>query len=127
MRFEEINKNGGIHGRKIRFVVEDTQYQILRAIQAANKLINRDEIFAMLLALGTPPNNAVLTQQLAAGVPNLFPLTGARGMVEPFHELKFSSGVFTMTRSVLLEIFRGKRKKKTMCYLSRHRLWTGNT
>ena len=49
MRFEEINKNGGIHGRKIKFVVEDTQYQIPRAIQAANKLINRDEIFAMLL------------------------------------------------------------------------------
>ena len=90
MRFEEMNAKGGVHGRKIRFIVEDTQYQIPRAIQAANKLINRDNIFAMLLALGTPPNNAVLTQQLAAGVPNLFPLTGARSMVEPFNRLKFS-------------------------------------
>ena len=90
MRFEELNAEGGVHGRKIRFIVEDTQYQIPRAIQAANKLIHRDNIFAMLLALGTPPNNAVLTQQLAADVPNLFPLTGARSMVEPFHQLKFS-------------------------------------
>jgi len=90
MRFEEANEAGGVHGRQIRFVVEDTQYQIPRAIQAANKLINRDKVFAMVLALGTPTNNAVLTQQLKAGIPNMFPLTGARSMVEPYHELKFA-------------------------------------
>ena len=113
MRFEEINENGGVHGRTIKFVVEDTQYQIPRAIQAANKLINRDEIFAMLLALGTPPNNAVLTQQLAAGVPNLFPLTGARGMVEPFHELKFSQrGIYYDEIRAGLKFFAEKGKKR---------------
>ena len=90
MRFEEANEAGGIHGRQIRFVVEDTGYQIPRAIQAANKLINRDRIFAMVLGLGTPTNNAVLTQQLKSGVPNMFPLTGARSMVEPYHDLKFA-------------------------------------
>ncbi|MCS5585513.1 MAG: ABC transporter substrate-binding protein [Pseudomonadales bacterium] len=90
MRFEQANEAGGVHGRQIKFVVEDTQYQIPRAIQAANKLINRDKVFAMVLALGTPTNNAVLTQQLKAGIPNMFPLTGARSMVEPYHELKFA-------------------------------------
>ncbi len=90
MRFEEANEAGGVHGRQIKFVVEDTQYQIPRAIQAANKLINRDKVFAMVLALGTPTNNAVLTQQLKAGIPNMFPLTGARNMIEPHHDLKFS-------------------------------------
>lgn len=90
MRFEEANEAGGVHGRQIRFVVEDTQYQIPRAIQAANKLINRDKIFAMVLGLGTPTNNAVMTQQLRAGIPNLFPLTGARTMVEPLHDLKYT-------------------------------------
>lgn len=89
MRFDEANEAGGIHGRKIRFIVEDSQYQVPKAIQAANKLINRDKIFAMVMAIGTPTNNAVLTQQLEAGVPNLFPITGARSMVEPFHKLKF--------------------------------------
>ena len=89
MRFEEANEAGGIHGRKIRFIVEDSQYQVPKAIQAANKLINRDKIFAMVMAIGTPTNNAVLTQQLEAGVPNLFPITGARSMVEPFNKLKF--------------------------------------
>lgn len=90
MRFEEANEAGGVNGRQIKFVVEDTQYQIPRAIQAANKLINRDKVFAMVLALGTPTNNAVLTQQLKAGIPNMYPLTGARSMVEPYHELKFA-------------------------------------
>ncbi len=95
MRFEEANEAGGIHGRKIRFIVEDSQYQVPKAIQAANKLINRDKIFAMVMAIGTPTNNAVLTQQLKAGVPNLFPITGARSMIEPFHKLKFHArGVY---------------------------------
>lgn len=89
MHFDAVNAAGGIHGRKIRFIVEDTQYQVPRAIQAANKLINRDQIFAMVLALGTPMNNAVMTQQIKAGVPNLFPLTGGRQMVEPYQDLIF--------------------------------------
>lgn len=89
MRFEEANAAGGIHGRTIRFVVEDSQYQVPKAIQAANKLIHRDKIFAMVTAIGTQTNNAVLITQLEAGVPNLFPITGARSMVEPPHKLKF--------------------------------------
>jgi branched-chain amino acid transport system substrate-binding protein len=90
MRLDEVNAQGGIHGRQVRLIVEDTQYQVPRAIQAANKLINRDKVFAMLLPLGTPMNNAVLTQQIESGVPNMFPLTGARSMIEPYHDLKFT-------------------------------------
>ncbi len=90
MRFDEANEAGGVNGRNIRFIVEDTQYQIPRAIQAANKLINRDKVFALVMALGTPPNNAVMTTQLRAGVPNMFPLTGARSMVVPKKDLVFT-------------------------------------
>ena len=90
MRFDEVNEAGGVHGRTIRYIVEDTQYQVPRAISAANKLINRDKIFAMLMAVGTPTNNAVMQTQFRAGVPNIFPGTGARAMVEPFERLMFS-------------------------------------
>ncbi|MCR9277272.1 MAG: ABC transporter substrate-binding protein [Pseudomonadaceae bacterium] len=90
MLFDEVNEAGGVHGRTIRFVVEDTSYQVPRAIQAANKLINRDKIFAMLLPTGTPTTNAVMTKQIEAGVPNLFPVSGARSMVDPAHPLKFT-------------------------------------
>ena len=89
MRFDEVNDKGGIHGRKVRLVVEDTQYQVPRAVQAGTKLINRDRIFAMVAPLGTPMNNALFKDQFEAGVPNLFPLSAARSMYEPFHRLKF--------------------------------------
>ncbi|MFN4275391.1 MAG: ABC transporter substrate-binding protein [Ferrovibrio sp.] len=91
LKFEELNAQGGVHGRKIRLIVEDHQYQVPRAVQAANKLINRDKIFLMAGALGTPHNNAVFPEQFKAGVPNLAPLTAARSMSEPFHPLKFQT------------------------------------
>ncbi len=95
MRFDEVNAAGGVHGRQIRLVVEDTGYQVPRAIQAANKLINRDGIFAMIFGLGTQINNTVLPMQMEAGVPNLFPYTGSRSMNEPFHRLQFTQrGVY---------------------------------
>jgi branched-chain amino acid transport system substrate-binding protein len=89
MRFDEANEKG-IHGRKIRLIVEDHQYDVTRAVQAGNKLINNDKVFIMLGALGTPQNNAVLGDQLAKGIPNVFPFTAARSMHEPHHPLKFA-------------------------------------
>lgn len=95
LAFEEANEAGGVHGRQIRYIVEDTGYQVPRAIQAANKLVHKDKIFAMVGALGTQINNTVLPMQLEAGVPNLFPFSGARSMNEPFHRLKFTQrGVY---------------------------------
>lgn len=90
MRFDEVNAQGGIHGRQIEFIVEDSQYDVSRSLSAANKLLHQDKIFAMLIAAGTPNNNAVLTQQLPLGVPNLFPLSGSMDMSTPFHPLKFA-------------------------------------
>lgn len=92
MRADEINAAGGIHGRKIKLIIEDTQYQVPRAAQAGNKLLNRDKIFAMVGALGTPHNEAVLKDQIALNVPNLFPVTAARQMYTPLHKLKFGLG-----------------------------------
>src|SRR5262245_57127307 len=45
MRYDEVNDKGGVHGRKIRLIVEDHGYQVPRAVQAVNKLINSDKIF----------------------------------------------------------------------------------
>src|SRR5215471_16022310 len=45
MAFDEANAAGGINGRKIKYIVEDSQYQVPRAVQAMNKLLNDDHIF----------------------------------------------------------------------------------
>ena len=91
MRMNEINENGGIHGRKLVLFAEDHQYQVPRAVQAANKLINKDKIFLMIASLGTPMNNAVFQMQEAKDIPNLFPLSSARSMTDPLHRLKFGA------------------------------------
>ena len=74
MAFDEVNAQGGINGRKIKYVVEDNQYQVPRSIQAANKLINRDGVFLMVGNVGTPMNNATMPEQFKKGVPNVFRL-----------------------------------------------------
>lgn len=118
MRFEEANAAGGVHGRQIRFIVEDTQYQVPRAIQAANKLINRDKIFAMLLAVGTPTNNAVMAQQFEQGVPNVFPGTGARSMVEPFEKLMVAQhGIYYDEIRAGVKYFVEEEGKENVCVM----------
>lgn len=89
MVFDDANKAGGINGRKIRYIVEDTQYTVPRAVQAMNKLLNLDHVFITIADGGTPMNNAEMPMQFAKGVPNVFPLTGARSMYEPYNRLKF--------------------------------------
>jgi branched-chain amino acid transport system substrate-binding protein len=116
MRFDDVNAGPGINGRKVKIIVEDTQYQVPRAVQAGNKLINRDRIFAMVAGLGTPMNNALFKDQFDAGVPNLFPLSAARSMFEPFHRLKFY-GAATYVDQIRAGInyFVSKKGKKALC------------
>ena len=116
MRFDEVNDKGGIHGRKIKLIVEDTQYQVPRAVQAGTKLINRDRIFAMVAPLGTPMNNALFKDQFEAGVPNLFPLSAARSMYEPFHKLKFyGAASYVDQMKAGINYFVTKKGKKALC------------
>ncbi|WP_353311975.1 ABC transporter substrate-binding protein [Shimia sp. NS0008-38b] len=89
MRFEEANAEGGVHGRQIRFVVEDNGYQIPRAMQGYNKLLNRDKVFAMLLSLGTPMNVAGFKLLDPKGIPNVGPLSAARQMLQEPIDNKF--------------------------------------
>lgn len=89
MRFEEANAAGGVHGRQIRFVVEDNGYQIPRAMQGYNKLLNRDKVFGMLLSLGTPMNIAGFKLLDPKGIPNIGPLSAARQMLQDPVDNKF--------------------------------------
>jgi branched-chain amino acid transport system substrate-binding protein len=89
MRFDEVNAAGGVHGRQIRFVVEDNGYQIPRAMQGYNKLLHRDKAFAMLLSLGTPMNVAGFKLLDPKGIPNVGPLSAARQMLQEPMDNKF--------------------------------------
>jgi branched-chain amino acid transport system substrate-binding protein len=116
LAFDDVNEKGGIHGRKIRYIVEDSQYQVPRAVQAMNKLLNSDVVFFTIEDGGTPMNNATFPMALEKGVPKLLPLSAARSMFEPFHKLKFSqysSYVDQMRAGV--KYFVEQKGKKSIC------------
>ncbi len=89
--FDRVNAEGGVHGRTIRYVVEDNGYQMPRAMQGYNKLLNRDKVFAMLQSLGTPMNLAGFKLLDPKGIPNVAPLSAARQMLKEPVDNKFTS------------------------------------
>ncbi|HTC07299.1 MAG TPA: ABC transporter substrate-binding protein [Acetobacteraceae bacterium] len=119
MAFDEANAAGGINGRKIRYIVEDNQYQVPRSVQAMNKLINRDGIFVAVANGGTPMNNATMPDELAKGVPNVFPLTSARSMYEPLNHLKFglAASYYDQIRAGV-KYFVQRRGKQAVCTMA---------
>ena len=118
MVFDQANAAGGINGRKIRYIVEDTQYQVPRAIQAINKLLNLDQIFFAVVNGGTPMNNAEMPIMFAKNVANVFPLTAARSMYEPYNPLKFGqfASYYDQMRSAV-KYFVGQRHAQNLCVM----------
>ena len=90
LRADDANEQGGVGGRKIKLLVEDSGYDPRRAVLAAQKLVNQDKIFAMIAHIGTAQNMAAMPVQFQKNVVNFFPVTAAREMYEPFHKLKYS-------------------------------------
>jgi branched-chain amino acid transport system substrate-binding protein len=116
MAFEEKNAKGGINGRMIKYIVEDSQYTVPRHVQAVNKLINLDKVFAMIANGGTPMNNATLPTQIEKGVTNVFPLTSARSMYAPLNKYKFglASSYYDQMRAGI-KYFVDNKGKKAVC------------
>ena len=67
---DEINETGGINGRKIKLLVEDSGYDPKKAVLAAQKLVNQDKIFMMMGHLGTAQNLAAMPVQFEKNVIN---------------------------------------------------------
>jgi branched-chain amino acid transport system substrate-binding protein len=83
MRIEEVNAAGGVNGRQIKLLVEDSGYDPKRAVLAAQKLIEQNGVFAMIGTIGSPTGVATLPLLEEAKVLNLFPLSAHAAMSEP--------------------------------------------
>ena len=114
LRIEEINEQGGIHGRKLKLLTEDDGYDPKKAVLAAQKLVNQDKIFIMAGHTGTAMNNASMPIQFEKNVINFLPVTAAREMYEPFNRLKYSSAVtyFDQVKTFLPKVVKEKGVKK---------------
>jgi len=81
--FDKVNSEGGINGRKIKFVTYDDAYSPPKAIEQARKLVESDEVLLIFQPLGTPSNSAIQKYMNAKKVPQLFVATGATKWGDP--------------------------------------------
>jgi ABC-type branched-subunit amino acid transport system substrate-binding protein len=88
--FNKVNAAGGIGGRKIKLIVRDDNYQPPLTIANTKKFIEEDKVFALFGYIGSPNSAAIVPTVTRAGVPYLFPLTGAEVIRNPVNKFIFN-------------------------------------
>src|SRR5262249_18223458 len=83
--FEEANRAGGVHGRRLELKSTDDSYEPEKTIVATNKAVTDDKVFALVGAVGTPTSKAGQPIATAAKVPFVGPFTGAEFLRNPFN------------------------------------------
>src|ERR1700754_771117 len=81
--FEKVNADGGINGRKVKFITLDDAYSPPKTVEQTRKLVEQEEVLVMFGSLGTATNNAVHRYLNTKKVPQLFVLSGATKWADP--------------------------------------------
>ena len=97
--FEAVNREGGIHGRKIKLISLDDKYEPPQTLINTRQLLKRNDLLALFGYVGTPTTKVALPLIEAAKVPLVAPMTGASLLRRP--ELRM---VFNMRTSYRQEI-----------------------
>jgi branched-chain amino acid transport system substrate-binding protein len=88
--FDQINKQGGIYGRKIELRIIDDKFDPALTYANAERLIKKDKVFALFLGRGTPHTQGILPLLEANKVPLLAPSTGAAIFHQPVNRWLFN-------------------------------------
>jgi branched-chain amino acid transport system substrate-binding protein len=75
--FKSINEHGGIKGWKINYVTLDDGYDPARSVAAVRRLVEENQIFALVAAVGTATNVAVIPFAKENGLAMIGPIGGA--------------------------------------------------
>lgn len=81
--FKYVNDNGGIHGRNVELVIEDDGYNPANTVTKTKQLVQKDKVFALVGALGTPTHTKVLDFIRQNKVPDLFVASGSAAFNAP--------------------------------------------
>jgi branched-chain amino acid transport system substrate-binding protein len=100
--YDYINDQGGIYGRKINFIIGDSQYAGPVASEVTHRLVEQDKIFALQGSLGTAAHSAVYKYLEENGVPDMFLLTGNTKWTVPISRNRFGFLVDYITEGRIL-------------------------
>jgi len=89
--FAKVNSEGGIAGRRLVLVDYDDRYEPVETVSNAERLIDRDKVFALLDFLGTPTCRAILPMVNEANIVLIGPITGAAIFRQPLQRLIFNT------------------------------------
>jgi branched-chain amino acid transport system substrate-binding protein len=81
--FTMVNEQGGINGRKVRFITYDDGYSPPKTVEMARKLVEQDQVLFLFQTLGTPSNTAIHKYMNMRKVPQLHVATGATKWNDP--------------------------------------------
>jgi len=90
MMVDEINKTGGVKGRKLELIVYDTQGDATNAVQAVNRLIKNDKVVAIIGDSTTGNSMAVIPVVEKAQVPIISCAAGIK-ITEPVKKWVFKT------------------------------------
>lgn len=85
--FAEVNKAGGVKGRKLELKSVDDGYEPTRSIGVVKALIDDDKVFAIVGSVGTPTAAAIQPIATNAGVPMIGAFSGAEFLRDPYKPL----------------------------------------
>src|SRR5690606_10644946 len=91
LAFDEVNANGGVHGRQIELIVEDDRGDPGAGVAAVTKLINRDEVFLVYGGPYTPVALAVFPRVVESDIIYWSPASSTPGLTDPFNRLVFQA------------------------------------
>jgi branched-chain amino acid transport system substrate-binding protein len=81
--FDMVNDNGGINGRKVRFISYDDSSDPATAIELTRKLVETDKVRLMFGSFGTPTNLATRSYLNDRRIPQLFVASGDNRFANP--------------------------------------------
>jgi branched-chain amino acid transport system substrate-binding protein len=75
--YKMINEQGGVNRRKIKFLSLDDGYTPPRTVEQTRRLVEEDQVVAIVGSMGTPTNTAIVRYMNAKKVPHILLATGA--------------------------------------------------
>lgn len=82
--FEKLNREqGGINGRKITLISLDDGYSPPKTVEQTRRLVEQEDVLAIVGTLGTPTNTAIHRYLNTKKVPHLLVTTGAHKWADP--------------------------------------------